>query len=163
MTHSYRSLRDYLTSRCASFNISMRELSRTLGFSSSYIEMIANGYFNPSRKRCLKIAQHFNDDPNIVLELAGLYVPSPSTGDPLRKALDSMASNLPAPELRQLLVMARLLKLQADQRLSRVAESGASYVISPADQLRELLDLLPADVAPTAHQLLDAVEKGSLK
>jgi len=162
MTHGYRDLKDYLTSRCASFNISMRELSRTLGFSPNYIEMIANGYFNPSRKRCLKIAQYFQDDPNIILELAGLYVPSPS-GDPLRKALDSMVSNLPAPELRQLLVMARLLKLQADQRLSRVAESGASYVISPADQLRELLDLLPADVAPTAHQLLDAVEKGSLK
>ena len=77
----YKDLGDYLKQRCSDKRISMRELSLRLGFSVNYIEGLVNRRFGPSPERCRKIAEFFGDDPNLVLELAGFYIPSQEGGE----------------------------------------------------------------------------------
>ena len=45
------------------------------GWGAAYVHNILHGQFRPSKKRCLEMATAFGDDPNIILALAGFFVP----------------------------------------------------------------------------------------
>ncbi len=71
----YQSLPKYLTERIEAIGETPSSLSRRLGWGESYITNIINEQFKPSEKRCKVLARTFGDDPNIILGLAGFYVP----------------------------------------------------------------------------------------
>jgi len=65
----------YLTQRIEAIGETPTSLSRRLGWGNSYITNVMNEQFKPSEKRCKEISRAFGDDPNILLGLAGFYVP----------------------------------------------------------------------------------------
>jgi len=71
----YRALAQYLRDRLEATNQSAYSASQSMGFSETYLNNILLGQYRPSEKRAVKIAKYFGDDPNIILELAGYYVP----------------------------------------------------------------------------------------
>lgn len=77
----YRDLNHYLVERIAAIGETPTSLAERLGWGVSYIHNIINGQFRPSSKRCTELAQAFGDDPNIILALAGMYVPNAALHD----------------------------------------------------------------------------------
>ena len=71
----YKSWGAFLDEHCAILQVSRRQASLDMGFSTGYLEAIEKGRFGASKERCLIIAEYFQVDPNKVLALAGLYVP----------------------------------------------------------------------------------------
>lgn len=72
----YRDISQYLIERLAAIGETATSLTERLGWGAAYLHNIINGQFRPSRQRCLELAEVFGDDPNILLSLAGFYVPS---------------------------------------------------------------------------------------
>ena len=71
----YRGVSRYLTQRLAAKGETPASMSRPKGWGEAYISNIINGQSRPSQKRSIEIAEFFSDDPNIILSLAGYYVP----------------------------------------------------------------------------------------
>lgn len=71
----YRDLSHYITTRLAAIGENASSLSERFGWGTTYLHNILNGQFRPSRKRCVQMAEAFGDDPNIILALAGFYIP----------------------------------------------------------------------------------------
>lgn len=71
----YRDLSHYLVERLAACGDNAASLAERHGWSATYLNNIINGQFRPSRQRCLVLAADFGDDPNLILALAGFYVP----------------------------------------------------------------------------------------
>jgi len=71
----YRSLEHYLQARARDVGHNLSTLSEELGFARSYLNSIATGHFRPSIKRCRAIAEYLQDDPDIILTLAGFREP----------------------------------------------------------------------------------------
>jgi len=71
----YTTIQSYLTGRIEAIGETPTSLARRLGWGDSYITNIINAQFKPSEKRCKVLSQTFGDDPNILLGLAGFYIP----------------------------------------------------------------------------------------
>lgn len=72
----YRNLAQYLNERITAIGETPASLAERFGWGVSYIHNIINGQFRPSSKRCVKLAEAFGDDPNIILTLANYQVPN---------------------------------------------------------------------------------------
>ncbi len=118
----YRDLADYITRRAKQFGHTATSLSEALDFGRSYISSVLNNQFQPSQKRCLKIAAYFEDDPNIILALASYYEPAKGK-EPLLRSIEQEARSLPLAQRKQLLEYAHFLK-----------ERSVSYMVSPDDE-----------------------------
>ncbi|MBN1923044.1 MAG: helix-turn-helix transcriptional regulator [Anaerolineae bacterium] len=112
---SFKDLEQYLETRVKDFGHSMASLAEALGFSHAYISGIAQGHFRPSEKRCLKIAQFFNDDPHIILELAGFYVPETRGDGEVYDRLDRIIALLSEVEVAAVLQFAEFRKWVMDR------------------------------------------------
>jgi hypothetical protein len=119
----YRSLSDYLERRINEVNardqkhqINPRSLSLEMGWAESYLSGIINGQYRPSRKRCVEIAERFGDDPNIILALAGFYVPQPD--DPVVDEYMARLNNLSPESRRKALEYLDYLKYQEDSQIA---------------------------------------------
>ena len=120
---TYRTLADYITVRGRQMGLNTTSLSEALGFGRSYINSVVNGQFQPSKKRCWRIAEFFGDDPNIILGLAGYY--EPPQQDSLITSLTQAINSLPRRLQRDLLRYAHYLK--ARSLPSAVREKTAPY------------------------------------
>jgi hypothetical protein len=105
----FSSLRDYLEKRCAQHQLSFNSLSEELGFTHSYIYVVAEERYRPSRRRADAIAKYFGDNPRIVRILAGLELP-PVDEDATLSAIREVAASLAPADRRELLRYALYLK-----------------------------------------------------
>jgi hypothetical protein len=105
----YRDLADYITRRAKMLGLNAASLSQELGYGSSYINSVINRQFQPSQKRCREIAAFFEDDPNIILALAGYYEPL-RNNEPYLRDIEQAARSLPPPLREDLLNYAVFLK-----------------------------------------------------
>ena len=113
----YKDLGDYLRQRCNAHHLSLVETSKRMGFSRGYLPSIASGAFTPSREKCLKIAEFFNDPPNLVLELAGYFFPEEDVRQ--HEEIARIATALSPADQQLLLEIAHILKERADRRVSQ--------------------------------------------
>jgi transcriptional regulator with XRE-family HTH domain len=93
MNKEYRSLEQYIRERTEALEETPTSLAVKLGWGQSYLTNVLNGQFRPSRDRCVKLAEIFGDDPNIILGLAGYYMPGKEAPevDELASAIRSLA------------------------------------------------------------------------
>jgi len=163
MTQPYRNLADYIITRTRQLGHNTTSLSQALGFGRSYINSIVNGQFVPSQKRCWKIAEHFGDDPNIILGLAGYY--EPPKGDPIITHLTQITNSLPRRLQRDLLNYAGYLKTRSPLAAVRerviVYGGNAIYLELPGGECLEIevdpkIAMLPPD--KIKHIIVTALE-----
>jgi len=76
----YKSIRDYLETRARERDTTVTQMSEELLGKRSYLSSIASEQFTPSMERCREIAAHLDDDPEIMLTLAGYMEPPPEQG-----------------------------------------------------------------------------------
>jgi len=132
MSTQYRDLADYIATRARQLEHNTLSLSEALGYGRSYINAIVNDQFTPSKKRCREIAQFFDDDPGIILTLAGYQEPL-KDDDPIITQIIQTASTFPRSRLRQLLDYTTYLKdsapLPAALREKQARYSGTTIYI----------------------------------
>lgn len=86
-----KDLKEYLTTRMRQTGHSTLSLSEALGFSSSYISGIMNGQFRASVERLQKIAQYFNDDARLLLELAGYTTSTENEAENIARQISTLS------------------------------------------------------------------------
>jgi len=116
----YKDLGDYIRQRCNARGLSLVEASQNLGFSRGYIPAVVNGTFNPSRKKCVKMANFFGDPPSLVLELAGFFFPQEDVQQD--DEIARIAAALPPVDRQLLLEIAYILKERADRKRAKASQ-----------------------------------------
>jgi hypothetical protein len=105
----FKSLGDYIETRCRENGLSERGLTEALGKAHAYVHSIKQGYYKPSRKAADTIAAYFGDSPRIVRILAGLEEP-PDDDAPLVAGIKEIATSLPKAGVEELLQFAKFLQ-----------------------------------------------------
>lgn len=132
MTPAYgrwRSLDHYLRSRASDRETNLTEISESLDWGRSYLNSIASEQFRPSIDRCRQIATHFDDDPSIILTLAGYMDPPPRDND-VSAAVASTIRGLRPHRQRLMLDLAEFLKTR-ETTLDTKPEADELYVELP--------------------------------
>ena len=111
----YKNLSDYIWQRCRVHDLALTDAAQRMGFSRGYLSSVAKDTFVPSRKRCIQIAEFFGDPPNLVLELAGYYVPEQDIQQ--HEEIARVAAALPASDRQLLLEIAYILKERTDRKM----------------------------------------------
>lgn len=127
----YTNLGTYIRDRCRARGLPLVEASLRMNFSRSYLPSIAKGTFNPSRERCIQIAEFFGDPPSTILQLAGFFIPE--TDVQQHEEIARIAATLPHSDCQLLLEITHILKERSDRRratqreLRLVAEQKIDY------------------------------------
>lgn len=161
MKTKYKNLGEYIRARAGSLGLNTSSLVDEINarfarsgvhFGVSYMNSIVNGQFTPSKKRCHLIAEFFNDDPNIILQLAGFYQP-PSDSE-LVETIAGTASQLPLAV--QHLIAANTMGIRDFFNLScSASEKTCACLLLPSGEVLSL-DVPPNTSTKLLQKTLDA-------
>lgn len=143
----WQSLDHYLRSRARDRNTNLTQISEDLGWGRSYVNSVAGGQFNPSIDRCRALAEFFDDDPAIILTLAGYMEPPPEETE-ISAAVARATKTLSPPMQRIVLDLVEFLKtrkttlatdLSHDQLLVELPD-GRTFTLDVDGDLSEIED-----------------------
>jgi transcriptional regulator with XRE-family HTH domain len=161
MTPQYGRWKDvehYLRSRAKDLGTTLTEMSEELGWGRSYLNSVASGQFRPSLNRCREISGYFDDDPAVILTLAGYMEPPPEDGD-VSAAVASAVRGL-SPHLQRLVLeLAEFLKTR---QAGRTSEIGANQLYVQIPDGRELTVELEGDPSSLDDSILRVTLRAAL-
>lgn len=126
----YSTLKEYIEARLDAIGETKAHLSQQLGWGPSYISNIISGQFKPNEDRCKTLARVFGDDPNIILALAGFYVPHQFT--PREDHLLASFRSLEPRYQREVEKFIRFQKYLQDTEIQNAPEETSDELTSSA-------------------------------
>jgi hypothetical protein len=112
----------YLQARAAEKDTNLTAVSEELNYARSYLNSVAGGQFQPSVQRCREIAAYFDDDPNIILTLAGYREP-PSEHGHTAAAVANVVNGLAPGHQNLVLAFAEFMKTRSFRQEASLQES----------------------------------------
>jgi len=143
----WQSLDHYLRSRARDRDTNLTQISEDLKWGRSYLNSIADEQFRPSIDRCRALAEYFDDDPAIILTLAGYMEPPPEETE-ISDAVARATKTLSLPMQRMVLDLVEFLKtrkvalttaLNSDQLLVELPD-GRTFMLDVEGDLSEIDD-----------------------